>query len=94
MYEAENLTRWRDSGDPHRFVWGCAGAWSEQEFDCFLASLRSGPYWPLDEANVRNTLEEAADTYHALKRWNLLADKVQERVGDVPQPPEDDEIFF
>ena len=93
MYEAENLTRWRDSGDPHRFVWGCTGAWSEQEFASFLASLRSGQYWPLNEDDVRKTLDDAADTYHDLKRWNLLADQAQERT-DVPKQSEDDGIFF
>lgn len=78
-----NLTRWRDSGEPYRWIWSKSAAWCEQEFATLLADLRAGPYWPLDEAQVRRTLEAATATYCDLERWGLLA----------KQDPEDD-IFF
>jgi hypothetical protein len=78
-----NLTRWLDSGDPYRWVWSRSAAWSEQDYAELLVDLRAGPYWPLDEAEVRRTLETATSTYRDLERWGLLG----------KQDAEDD-IFF
>ena len=79
-----NLSRWLDSGDPYRWVWRRSAAWSEQDYAELLAELRAGPYWPLDEAEVRRTLEASTATYRDLERWGLL----------VGPEAEDDEIFF
>jgi hypothetical protein len=79
-----NLTRWLDSGDPYRWVWRRSAAWSEQDFAEFLDDLRAGPYWPLNEAKVRQTLEAATATYRDLERWGLLT----------KHDAEDDDIFF
>ena len=83
MNETHNLSRWLESGDPYRWIWSRVGAWSEQDYATLLADLRAGPYWPLDEAEVRRTLEAATATYRDLERWGLLA----------KQDAEDD-IFF
>ena len=79
-----NLSRWLESGDPYRWIWSRSGAWSEQDYAALLAELRAGPYWPLDEAEVRGTLETVTATYRNLERWGLLA----------KQDGEDDDIFF
>ena len=78
-----NLSRWLESGDPYRWIWNRSGAWCEQEFATLLAELRAGAYWPLDEAEVRGTIETATATYRDLERWGLLG----------KQDAEDD-IFF
>lgn len=78
-----NLTAWLDSGDPYRWVWSRSAAWSEQDYAEFLVALQAGPYWPLDESEVRRTLETATSTYRDLERWGLLG----------KQDAEDD-IFF
>lgn len=78
-----NLTHWLDSGDPYRWVWSRSAAWSEQDCAELLGDLQAGPYWPLDEAEVRRTLEEATSTYCDLERWGLLA-----------KQDADDDIFF
>lgn len=80
---AANLARWLDSGDPYRWVWGRSAAWSEQDCAELLVELRVGPYWPLDEAEVRRTLETATSTYRDLERWGLMGKQDAE-----------DEIFF
>ena len=78
-----NLSRWLESGDPYRWIWSRSGAWSEQELATLLAELRTGPYWPLDGAEILRTLETATSTYRDLERWGLLG----------KQDAEDD-IFF
>lgn len=83
-YSADQLSRWLESGDPYRWIWSRSGAWSEQEFATLLAELRAGPYWPLDEGEVRRLLEVATATYRDLERWGLLA----------KQDAEDEDIFF
>jgi hypothetical protein len=82
-FSFNNFSRWVESGDPYRWIWNRMGAWSEQDYATLLADLRAGPYWPLDEAEVRRTLETATATYRDLERWGLL----------VKQDAEDD-IFF
>ena len=86
MTEAGNLTRWQDSGQPHRWVWDSSGAWCHDEFVSLLDTLRAGPYWPLNEDDVLKTLEEARNTYCDLERWNLL--------GEPPAPPKDEDVWF
>ena len=82
-FSGANLARWLESGDPYRWVWSRLGAWCEQDYAALIADLRAGPYWPLDEAEVRGTLEAATTMYRDLERWGLLA----------KQDAEDD-IFF
>ena len=84
MSEMQNFPRWLESGEPYRWIWRRMGAWSEQDYATLLADLRAGPYWPLDEADVRRTLETATATYRDLERWGLL----------VMHNNEDDDIFF
>ena len=86
MTETENLSRWQDSGEPHVWVWECSGAWCHDDFVSLLATVRAGPYWPLNEDDVLKTLEAARDTYCDLERWNLL--------GEPPAPAKDDDVFF
>lgn len=92
MTEADNLTRWQDSGEPHVWVWQCSGAWSNDEFVSLLAALRTSPYWPLNEADVLKTLEAARNTYCDLERWHLLGDQGQ--TDQSPASPDDGEIWF
>jgi hypothetical protein len=94
MTEAENLTRWKDSGEAHCWVWAYAGAWTDDEYAGLLATLRAGPYWPMNEDDIKKTLEAAAKTYLDLRRWHLLGDGEKGRIGDPPASPEDEEIFF
>lgn len=87
MIEAGNLMRWKDSGDPHRWVWSFSGAWCDDEFARLLTNLQTGPFWPMSEGDILATIEAAAKTFHNLKRWNLL--------GEEGQPPSKaDDIFF
>lgn len=88
MTESENLSRWKDSGDPHQWVWIRRGEWIDNELICLMTELRAGPYWPMDEAEVRQTLEGAAAVYRDLDRWGLLTPPAQE------PPQDDDEIWF
>ena len=78
-----NLSRWLESGEPYRWIWTRSGAWSEQDYAQLLAELKTGPYWPLDEAEVRQTLETVTSTFRDLERWGLLA-----------KQDADDDIFF
>jgi hypothetical protein len=94
MTQAENLMQWKDSGEPHRWVWACAGAWTDEEYAGLLATLRAGPYWPLNDAEILQTLEAAAKTFRDLQRWGLLGDEGQRREGVSPASPKDEEIFF
>ncbi len=68
MSETENLSSWLDSGEPYRFVWDRLGAWADDEYAGLLASLQTGPYWPMIEDDVVKTLEEAKKTYVDLER--------------------------
>jgi hypothetical protein len=94
MNEAENLSRWKDSGEPHVWVWACEGAWTDDEYAGLLATLRAGPYWPLNKDDIVKTLEAAVRTFRDLQRWGLLGDEGQRRAGDSPPSPDDEEIFF
>lgn len=94
MTQAENLSRWQDSGEPHAWVWRCSGAWSDQEFAHLLATLRMGPYWPMNEAEILQTLEDAARTFRDLQRWHLLDGDVQQRTGDPPASTEGEDVWF
>jgi hypothetical protein len=94
MTELDNLTRWKDAGHPHIWVWAWAGAWTDDEYAGLLASLRIGPFWPLNEDDIMKTLEAAAKTYLDLKRWHLLGDDVQGRRSAPPASPEDEDVWF
>jgi len=86
MTEADNLSGWKDSGEPHVWVWGRSGAWCHEEFVSLLVTLRTSPYWPLNEDDVLKTLEAARNTYCDLERWSLLCEP--------PAPPKDDDVWF
>lgn len=94
MTDAENLKRWQDSGEAHRWVWNCSGVWCDEEYADLLVLLRMGVYWPMNENDIMKTVEAAAETYHNLNRWNLLGDQGQGRASNEPAPPEDGGIWF
>lgn len=89
MTDSENLARWIDAGHPHRWVWKCSGAWSDQEYADLVASLREGPFWPMKEEEVLKTLEAARTTYIDLERWRLLGNQTSSHAS-----PGEDEIWF
>jgi hypothetical protein len=57
VVRAENLNRWKGSGEPEK--WGEAHnwSWSQDDWVKLLASLRQSRFWPMDEDQVGQVLE-------------------------------------
>ena len=94
MTEADNLRRWQESGDPYRWVWGCAGAWTVEDYAILLADLRAGSYWPMIEDDVVITLDKTRKLYGDLERWHLLGDQAQSQIDQPPASPDDEDVWF
>jgi hypothetical protein len=56
--EAENLRRWKESGQVRAWVEGHHGQWGHLEWLALLESLRQSAYWPMHPDEVGNALEE------------------------------------
>jgi hypothetical protein len=66
--EYGNLRRWRESGEPWRWVEAHGGAWGHHDWMTLLAGLQC---WlgPLDTEAVGRTLESVKGQFWALQRW-------------------------
>jgi hypothetical protein len=58
LSEAENLRRWRESGQPRQWVEARQGRWDHAAWLSLLADLERSPYWPLSPDEVGKVLEE------------------------------------
>lgn len=56
--EAENLRRWRESGQPRAWVEARKGQWDHQEWLGLLETLQRSPYWPMRPTSLGQVLEE------------------------------------
>lgn len=56
--EAENLTRWRESGQPSAWIEMHQGRWDHENWLLLLDTLKSSTFWPLDPDAVGRMLEE------------------------------------
>ena len=56
--EAENLRRWRESGQARSWVQARRGSWGHADWLALLDDLRRSPFWPMDPAAVGLVLEE------------------------------------
>lgn len=68
----ENLNRWRDSGEAHRWVWGRSGKWDHDDWSRLLDTLRKSSFWPMSETDIGQTLEDLKKAYLDLARWGML----------------------
>jgi hypothetical protein len=57
--EADNLRRWKESGQARAWVEAHRGQWNHQDWLALLAELEHSPYWPMRPDAVGLTLEEA-----------------------------------
>jgi hypothetical protein len=56
--EAENLRRWRESGQARSWVQARQGRWGHADWLALLDDLRRSPFWPMDPEAVGLVLEE------------------------------------
>jgi hypothetical protein len=66
---ADNLRRWRQSGEPRRWVAAHHGQWHHDDWLGLLAALERSEFWPLEPAAVGRTLEEGWRHWANLRRW-------------------------
>jgi hypothetical protein len=57
--QAENLRRWRESGQPRAWVEARQGQWDHDAWLALLDDLKGSSFWPLDPNAVGLVLEEA-----------------------------------
>ncbi len=80
-----NLQRWHDSGWPRRWVEDRAGQWQHGDWLALLDQLRASEYWPLEIEAVGQALEELAQEWRNLRRWQDSGDPrqwVEEHQGE------------
>jgi hypothetical protein len=56
--EADNLRRWKESGQARAWVEAHQGQWDHQEWLALLAALQRSPYWPMHADAIGLMLEE------------------------------------
>jgi hypothetical protein len=56
--EADNLRRWRESGQPRLWVEARQGRWDHAAWLGLLDDLKRSAYWPLNPDEVGKVLEE------------------------------------
>jgi hypothetical protein len=64
-----NLRRWRESGEPRRWIAERQGRWGPREREDLLRFLQESTYWPLDLGAAERAVEEAAACYQAVRAW-------------------------
>jgi hypothetical protein len=57
--EADNLRRWRESGQPRAWVEARRGQWGHAEWLALLEELKRSAYWPMPPEAIGAALEEA-----------------------------------
>jgi hypothetical protein len=66
---ADNLCRWRRSGQPRRWVEAHQGRWDHADWLALTESLRRSSFWPLDFDAVGEVLEGLRPERQNLRRW-------------------------
>jgi hypothetical protein len=56
--EAENLRRWRDSGQARAWVEAHQGYWNHDDWVALVEDLRQSPYWPMQPDAIGLVLED------------------------------------
>ena len=56
--EADNLRRWRESGQPRQWVKAHQGSWNHDDWLALLDELKHSSYWPMQPDAVGLVLEE------------------------------------
>jgi hypothetical protein len=56
--EADNLRRWKESGQPRAWVAARKGEWNHGDWLALLDELRRSPYWPMQPEEIGRVLEE------------------------------------
>lgn len=69
MNPIDNLRRWRQSGQPRRWVEAHNGVWNHDDWLTLLSELVRSEYWPLQPEAVGATLEDARQRWQNLGRW-------------------------
>ncbi len=54
----ENLKRWRESGEPRKWVEARKGLWNHDDWVALLDALQKSEFWPMDAEAIGRTLEE------------------------------------
>ncbi len=57
--EAENLRRWRESGQTRSWVEAHQGQWGHQDWLALLDELKQSAFWPMEPQAVGLALEDA-----------------------------------
>jgi hypothetical protein len=64
-----NLRRWKQSGQPQRWVESLRGCWNHADWLALVEDLRQSEFWPLELTAVGEMLEEVKQAYRNLQRW-------------------------
>jgi hypothetical protein len=64
-----NLRRWRESGQPWRWIDSQHGVWSHDDWQALLRALEHSEFWPMDPAAIGALLEELRFLWLNLERW-------------------------
>jgi hypothetical protein len=81
---AENLRRWKDSGQPLLWIEWHRGQWDHDDWLALLDSLHESEFWPLDPGAVGLVLDGLKVRWHNLRRWLASGEPrrwVEERQG-------------
>lgn len=57
--EADNLRRWRESGQARLWVERHQGYWNHNDWLALLEELKRSPFWPMNSDSVGLVLEES-----------------------------------
>src|SRR3954451_16340290 len=66
---AENLRRWKGSGQPRLWVEARQGRWNHSDWLSLLETLRESEFWPMGPVAVALALDELKRQYWNLFRW-------------------------
>jgi len=62
--DAENLRRWRESGQARAWVEARQGCWNHNDWLALLEELKRSPFWPMNADAVGLVLEEIKHQWH------------------------------
>ena len=67
--DADNLRRWKDSGQPRSWIEAHQGQWNHADWQSLVESLRQSDFWPMDLEAVSGVLDEVKKQASNLRRW-------------------------
>src|SRR2546430_2301525 len=74
---AENLRRWKDSGQPRRWVDARQGQWDHAAWEQLLAGLRASEFWPLEPGDARQWVEDHEGQWGSAE-WQQLVETLRQ----------------